>query len=218
MITYTTIMGLVVGISLMLVPYFMYLLFTRKTEVTIVSWSATLGGLGATLVLFGGAMSLTWPLKDPEKYKNFMFGEPVFMLGILLIVAAVVLWSQGTHLNAETIFNFARPASFIIFALGLALSALTIGAVQYEVFATAPPQEPLLGTLPKSLVNLSLCSLFAIPAFGCLAATAGIWFKSIRFLKVAGVSWFIAGAGWLIVSVVVYYTHIAMDFNFRAGM
>ncbi|SHF01503.1 Protein of unknown function [Seinonella peptonophila] len=220
MITYTTIMGLAAGVALILLPMLAYQLYKNRIQ-TFDVWALTFGGLGMILTISGGHMSLFWPLQSPEKFKNFMFGEMTCAFGVLLILAAVYLWKRGNSVLAkgdqalDHLFTVAQPVSVFVFALGLALTAITIGAIQFEVFATAPSQEPILGTWPKSLVNLSLCALYALPAIGCLVTLPAVWVRSQKLMMVACSTWFVTGIGWLLVAVVVYYTHIAMDFNFR---
>lgn len=222
MITFTSIMGLAAGVGLILLPMMMYLLYQNRIQ-SFDSWALSFGGLSLILISFGGYMSLTWPLKDPEKFKNFMFGELTCLMGILLLITAIFLWKRGkTVLDQgeqaiDYLFQAAQPLSIFVFAVGLALVANSIGAVQYEIFTTAPPQEPILGTWPKPLINLSLCALFILPAIGCLLTLPAIWMKSHKLMKLACSTWFVTGIGWVIIAVVVYYTHIAMDFNFRAG-
>lgn len=229
MITYTTLMGLAAGLAMVLVTVLGYkLLYKRSAIVSFDGWALSFGGLGAILTVLGAHMAIAWPLQNPERFKNFMFGEPVFVLGALLVLAAFFLWRRGdmiiqmlegkggTQQKAQAYLTaVVRPVTWIIFGLGLVLAACTIAAFQYEVFATAPSQEPILGTWPKGLVNAGLSLLYALPAIGCLLAPVAFYTRHRSALALSGIALFLTGVGWLAVSVLVYYTHIAMDFNFR---
>ncbi len=223
MITFTSIMGLAAGVGLILLPMMMFQLYRNRIQ-SFDGWALNFGGLALTLLIFGGYMSLTWPLKDPEKFKNFMFGELTFLMGILLLITAIFLWKRGDTIlekreqAVDYLFQVAQPLSVFVFAVGLALLMNSIGAIQYKVFSFAPPQEPILGTWPRPLVNFILCSLYVIPTIGCLLTLPAVYMKSHKLMKIACSTWLITGIGWLIVATVVYYTHIAMDFNFRAGL
>lgn len=220
MITYTSLMGLAAGLGMVLVVLLGYKLFFKKQSiVTFDGWALAFGGLGFILTALSLHMSLTWPLQAPERYKNFMFGEPVLLLGVLLMLAAIFLWRRGAKLHDVSARTYMAaviaPVSWIIGGTGLALAALTVAAFQYQVFATAPAQEPILGTLPKPLVNAMLASLYALPALGCLLAPFAIYTRNRIAMAIVGSTWLLAGIGWIVTAVVVYFTHIAMDFNFR---
>lgn len=228
MITYTTLMGLASGLGLILVTALGYKLFFKKQAVrSFEGWALSFGGLGAVLTLLSAHMTITWPLQDPERFKNFMFGELNLMFGVLLLMAAFFLWRRGDTLAAAAgkkaddvaayLLTVSRPVSWIVFGLGLALAACAVGAFQYEVFATAPGQEPILGTWPKELVNFSLCMLYVLPAIGALLAPWAVYTQKRSVMSAMGIAFLLTGIGWLSVAALVYYTHIAMDFNFRAG-
>ncbi|MEU8226335.1 DUF981 family protein [Kribbella sp. NPDC048915] len=230
MITYTTLMGFASGMGILLVVQLgrRLLVSPRAGIVSFDGWALSFAGLGAILTVLGGHMSVAWPLQNPERFKNFMFGEPVVVLGVLLLSAGFFLWRRGDALVAmlgpkgavsEEVRTYLatvlRPVVWIVFGLGLVLAACAAAALRYEVFASAPPQEPLLGTLPKSLVNLPLCALYVLPAVGCLLAPLAVIGRSRGAMAVTGVTLSLTGLGWLAVAVLVYYTHVGMDFNFR---
>jgi uncharacterized membrane protein len=229
MITYTTLMGFAAGISMILVTVLGYKLFYKQAKVdTFDGWALSFAGLGGILTVLGAHMSIIWPLQAPERFKNFMFGEPVLVLGVLLLLAAFFLWRRsdmlitllhGTKSQQKDarnhLFAVIQPVSWIIFGLGLVLGACTIAAFQYEVFATAPAQEPILGTLPKALTNTALSMLYALPALGCLLVPVAFYLRSRKVMLASGLLILLTGIGWLAVATLVYYTHIAMDFNFR---
>lgn len=231
MITYTTLMGVAAGLALILITRLGYKLVYRREAVrSFEGWALAFAGLGSILTLLSAHMTLTWPLQAPERFKNFMFGELNLAFGVLLLLAAFFLWLRGEKLLVlmtagaakanearAYILSVIRPVSWIVFGLGLALTACTVAALQYKVFATAPPQEPLVGTMPKDLVNLSLSMLYALPAIGALLTPLAVYKRNRSVMATVGIAFFVTGIGWLVVGALVYYTHIAMDFNFRAG-
>ncbi|MFI9537626.1 DUF981 family protein [Nocardia fusca] len=229
MITYTTLMGVAAGLGMILLCTLGYHLYAQKSLPTFDGWAFSFAALGGILTVLGGHMTLTWPLQSPERFKNFMFGEPLLLFGVLLIAGAVLLRRNGANLlelrrnddgNKEFVsylLALLRPVVWIVFAMGLVLAACTVAAFQYDVFATAPQQEPFFGTGPmKSFLSVSLCLLYALPAGACLLVPLVFYTRNHLAMAVSGITLFISGAGWLAIAVLVYYTHIGMDFNFRS--
>lgn len=229
MVTYTTLMGMAAGLGMMLISTLGYRIYKQKSVPSFDGWALSFAGLGGVLAALGVHMTLSWPLQSPERFKNFMFGEPILIFGILLMLSAFFLWRRGQLLldlrrseNGDDEFNsyltaVLWPVVWIVFGTGLVLAACTVAAFRYEVFATAPRQEPVLGTEPtKSILNMILCLLYALPAVSCLLVPLVFYIRSRMMMAVGGVSLFLAGIGWLAVAVLVYYTHIGMDFNFRS--
>jgi hypothetical protein len=227
MITYTTLMGLAAGVAMILLAVLGYKLFYKRTAIaTFDGWALSFTGLGSILAILGAHMSIAWPLQNPERFKNFMFGEPVFALGVLLVLAGFFLWRRGDTLVAMLsgkgdekarayLLAVMQPIVWIVFALGMALAACAVGAFQYEVFGTAPTQEPLFGTMPKSLANAFFSMFYVLPALGCLLAPLALYGRNRIVMMISGGAIFLTGLGWLAIAVFVYYSHIAMDFNFR---
>ncbi|MCX0269210.1 DUF981 domain-containing protein [Nocardia zapadnayensis] len=228
-ITYTTLMGLAAGLGMILLCTLGYHLYRQESLPTFDGWAFSFAALGGILTVLGGHMTLTWPLQAPERFKNFMFGEPLLLFGVLLIAAAVFLRRSGTDLlelcrneSGNKAFDsyllaLLRPVVWIVFAMGLVLTACTVAAFQYDVFATAPQQEPLFGTGPmKRFLSVALCLLYALPAVACLLVPFVFYTRNRPAMAVSGIALFISGAGWLATAVLVYYTHIGMDFNFRS--
>ncbi|MEV0367145.1 DUF981 family protein [Nocardia fusca] len=229
MITYTTLMGVAAGLGMILLCTLGYHLYAQKSLPTFDGWTFSFAALGGILTVLGGHMTLTWPLQSPERFKNFMFGEPLLLFGVLLIAGAVLLRRNGENLlelrrnddgNKEFdsyLLALLRPVVWIVFAMGLVLAACTVAAFQFDVFATAPQQEPFFGTGPmKSFLSVSLCLLYALPAVACLLVPLVFYTRNRLAMAVSGIALFVSGAGWLATAVLVYYTHIGMDFNFRS--
>ncbi|MFQ6227808.1 DUF981 family protein [Nocardia sp. NPDC002869] len=229
MITYTTLMGVAAGLGMLLLCTLGYHLYKQEGLPTLDGWAFSFAALGGILTVLGGHMTLTWPLQSPERFKNFMFGEPLLLFGVLLIAGAVFLRRNGNALlelrqkddgNNEFgsyLLALLRPVVWIAFAMGLVLAACTIAAFRYDVFATAPPQEPFFGTGPvKDFLSVALCLLYALPAVACLLVPLVFYTRNRAAMAVSGITLFVSGAGWLATAVLVYYTHIGMDFNFRS--
>ncbi|GAA3981152.1 DUF981 domain-containing protein [Actinomadura viridis] len=219
---YTTLMGVAAGTALIVLVLLGVELHKGKVT-TFGGWALGLAVPGLLLTVTGLHMTLTQSIKlEGEVFKNSIFGELSAAFGVLALAAAFYLWRRGEPLLArpdlvDHLYVIARPVSIMVFGLGLGLLACTIGAFDYQIFATAPQAEPIMGTWPKWLVNTGLSSLLALPAVGALLAPVAIWRANRRLLGIAGVAFFAAGVGWVLTGALVYYTHIAMDFNLRAG-
>ena len=89
--TYTTIMGVFAGSSLISVASVGRKLL--KKEVNPVGWALNFGVLGVVLLLTGGGMVLTWPMHG-QPFDNIIFGETSLPLGILDIGLAFYFWKR----------------------------------------------------------------------------------------------------------------------------
>ncbi|MFG3423238.1 DUF981 family protein [Micromonospora sp. NPDC048063] len=219
---YTTMMGVATGAALILVVLLGRELHRGKVA-NLDGWALTLGSTGVLLAVSGLHMVLTQPIQlEGEKFKNEFFGGLVGPFGVLLIAAAIYLWRRGGGLLAGPdpvgrLYAVAGPPAVLVFGLGLSLIAVTVAAFRYEIFASAPVQEPIFGTAPKWLVNAGLSSLFGLPALGATLAPIGVWLRNRSLMAASGVALAAAGAGWMLTGATVFYTHIGMAFNFMGG-
>ncbi|MEV0732390.1 DUF981 family protein [Polymorphospora sp. NPDC050346] len=225
MITYTGAMGTCAGVGLLLLVGLGYRLVWRPGPLPgWEGWALSLGSLGAISTALGLHMTLTWPLTlEGEVYKNFVFGEPILILGVLLLAAARWVWRRGPELAegvdglVDVVYAACRPVAVIILVQGAVLASNLVGAVNYKIFSTAPVQEPIFGTWPEPVVSIGLYAIvLALPALGALLLPVGVWLRSRPVLATAGAAWVAAGVGLTLAGVVVYGAHIAMDFNFRS--
>ncbi|MEU8264127.1 DUF981 family protein [Micromonospora sp. NPDC048999] len=217
MCMYTTMMGLSAGAGLILVALLGRELH-RGEVASLDGWALALGTAGVLLAVSGLHMVLTQSIGlEGEQFKNEFFGGLTAPFGFLLIAAAIFLWRRGDDLLARPdpvgrLYAAAGPPAVLVLGLGLSLIAVTVAAFQHEIFATAPVQEPILGTAPKWLVNAGLSSLFGLPGVGATLAPIGVWLRNRPLMAISGVAFTAAGAGWMLTGALVYYTHIGMAF------
>ncbi|MEN2667153.1 DUF981 family protein [Listeria aquatica] len=140
------------------------------------SWVVGFAIPGFILTLTGAHMSLTWPLsKIGFPFDDIIFGEPVLAFGILLLAAAYLLhrrnhvYVRDEKLDArndkliakrlqEDLPGLLKPLSYFGAAMGLALIAIGIAGITFQLFA-APKEEPISGLLADYLLKQasSLC-------------------------------------------------------------
>jgi uncharacterized membrane protein len=229
--TYTELLGLLAGVALILVSCLGYKLFYKKELIrSFDGWTLSFGGLGALLTILGAHMVLTLPIPAPNVFKNILFGGPPLVFGVLLLIAAIYLWRRGDELTdmlrggrekAEAALNrvleAARPASWIVFAIGLAAAGVAVGAFRNNIFGTAPSQEPVLGTVPGGLVTFYVTmSLYVLPALGALLAPLAVHTKNRNVSGLVWLAWLLGGIGLLLLGAFVFFAHIEMEYNFRA--
>lgn len=237
--TYNTIMSVAVGAGLLAIVMFFIDLRRvnrgdtveaekRKSLLSTDGWSITFGVLGLLLAATGLHMTLTWPLASGGfAFDNVIFGETSLAFGVLMLGAAWYLWKRGADLKADpeplkTAARTARPLSIFIAALGLALFAIAIAGVTYQLFA-APPQEPISGAFAAyPLIEATFMSLlFALVGVGAVVfpfATnsvlrAPVTAKSGGAVKTVGAVWTITGIVFILFGAMNYFTHIGLIVN-----
>lgn len=238
--TYNTIMSVAVGAGLLAIVWFFIDLrrasrgdvtervSKRHSMLSTDGWSITFGVLGLLLTATGLHMTLTWPLASGGfAFDNVIFGETSLAFGVLLLGAAWYLWKRGADLKTDPeplkmAANTARPLSIFIAAMGLALFAIAIAGVTYQLFA-APPQEPISGAFAAyPLIEATLMSvLFALVGVGAVVfpfavntvlrtpaeATSG------GAVKTVGIVWAITGIVFVLFGAMNYFTHIGLIVN-----
>lgn len=238
--TYNTIMSVAVGAGLLAIVWFFIDLrrasrgdvtervSKRHSMLSTDGWSITFGVLGLLLTATGLHMTLTWPLASGGfAFDNVIFGETSLAFGVLLLGAAWYLWKRGADLKTDPeplkmAANTARPLSIFIAAMGLALFAIAIAGVTYQLFA-APPQEPISGAFAAyPLIEATFMSvLFALVGVGAVVfpfavntvlrtpaeATSG------GAVKTVGIVWAITGIVFVLFGAMNYFTHIGLIVN-----
>lgn len=235
--TYNTIMSVAVGAGLLAVV----LLFVdlrkasggdetseRRRSLSTDGWAIIFGVLGVLLTATGLHMTLSWPLAAGGfAFDNIIFGETSLAFGVIMLGAAIYLWKRGAELKADPAplrlaARTARPLSIFIAALGLALFAIAIAGVTYQLFA-APPQEPISGAFADyPMIEATFMSLlFALVGVGAvvfpfavntvLRAPAGA--KSGCAVKTVGIMFTITGVFFVLFGAMNYFTHIGLVVN-----
>lgn len=224
--TYNTIMAVAVGAGLIGLVLLGRQLLRRPRDVSAEGWALTFGVLGAILTLTGGHMTLTWPLAAGGfPFDKIIFGETSLGFGVLLLAAAFYLWRRGPAALASErpvaeLVKVARPISVFVAGLGLALVAIAIAGVTYQLFA-APPQEPISGafaaypmveaTFMSGLIAIIGVGAFLFP-FG-LSAVAARPEGAAPVVRVIGVVWGLGGLVLGLFGVMNFFTHIGLIVN-----
>lgn len=230
MILYNTLMGVAAGLALILGPVLVRKLLRREL-VAPEGWSLTFAVLGAVLTFMGGLMAVTWPLTANPPI-NIMFAEPTFVLGLMLLAAALFLWrrrelvvslASKSRKDADQGWEELRrtllPATWLGFALGMILLSCSAAVFRFGFVGGAPELEPItgrIGHLPW-LENGFFGFLYLLPA---LALLVGPWaFKTLnpRLLTFMGWCMVVAGVVFLGFSALNYYTHIGLLVNLETG-
>lgn len=235
--TYNTIMSVAVGAGLLAVV----LLFVdlrkasggdetseRRKLLSTDGWGITFGVLGLLLTATGLHMTLSWPLAAGGfAFDNIIFGETSLAFGVIMLGAAIYLWKRGTELKADPAplmlaARTARPLSIFIAALGLALLAIAIAGVTFQLFA-APPQEPISGAFADyPMIEATFMSLlFALVGIGAVVfpfavnsvLRSPVVAKSGGAVKTVGIMFTITGVIFVLFGAMNYFTHIGLVVN-----
>ena len=219
--TYTTIMGVFAGASLLSVASAGKALL-KKTDLNPLGWSINFGVLGIVLLLTGAGMVLTWPMKG-QPFDNMIFGETTLPLGILNIGLAVYFWKRMGALEQSdapifAVSNDLSPFRFLLTGLGLGLIAIACGAYTFPIFI-APPQEPITGdfaALFPIAENVIITTMFLLVGIAALLTVRFLsdlkkhnatlrWYHKANYLVIQLSGWY-----FLISSALIYFTHIGL--------
>lgn len=227
--TYNTIMAVAAGTGLLSVIAFARELATRD-DVHVRGWALAFGVPGAILAITGTHMTLTWPFAKYFPYDNIIFGEPSLAFGVLLLAAAVYLWTKGDHLGGGDegrrdeaarrgavleLARVARPMRVFMVGIGLSLLGIAAAGLVFQLFA-APPQEPISGAFAQWpwLEATFISGLFGLTGIGCLAsvfAVGDIGGEGISAAQwITGVAWGVAGLAFLLFGALNFFTHIGL--------
>ena len=224
MVMYYTLMGVCAGIALIYVPRFwavvlkerMPLMWLGSRKPNAVGWAITFGVLGFVLTVLGGTMSLTWPL-TAKPYINTPFGEPSFLLGVILLATAWLLSRTDSEtLDEQRLRDVLTPVSRIIFWLGIILVFCMLAIIRFDVVSGAPEMEPLTGLLHDYpwIENLFFALvLYGLAALGALLFPIVVRGDNRRAWQILYWSWTISGLGFAAFSALNYYTHTGMLVN-----
>lgn len=230
MVLYNTLMGVCAGLALILAPVLMRKLY-RRQAVSAEGWSVTFGVLGSILTFLSGAMAVTWPLTANPPI-NIAFSEPSLVLGVLLVAASIFLWARreaiaglgvgkhGAELAEAQLDRTLMPVSWILFALGLILAAITAAIFRFMLVGSAPEAEPISGRLHDApwVENTFFGVIYGLSALGALLAPWGLQReRGATARRIMGLAWTVAGICFLLFSVMNYYTHIGLLVNLLQG-
>lgn len=212
MILYNTSMGVAAGLAMLTVVRFWTQVRASETpdrSQEVADYAPTFLVLGVILTGLGGAMATTHPLTANPPV-NLVFGEPCLWLGVLLIGAGLHV-HRRRHLSTGAF----RAVSPIVFAVGLILVSCAAAILRFTLIGAAPAAEPITGLLNDYplVENSFFVTLYALSAAGSLAFPWLVSARADAAWKVVRWSWSIAGLGFLLFSVLNFYTHVGLMVN-----
>lgn len=228
---YNTIMSVSTGIGLLLIVRFFSEL-TKEEIGQLEGWAIGFGIPGFILTLTGLDMIFTWPLsKMGMPFDDIIFGEPSLAFGVLLMATSILLWRKANlYLKQDINMNdtkavsttlkkelpyLLKPMSYFASAMGLALIAIGIAGVRYQLFA-APPQEPISGAFAAYpiLEAIFISSLYAITGLGSVLFPLVLKTNpNLNLVKIVRYFWTIAGIIFVVFGAMNYFTHIGLILN-----
>jgi uncharacterized membrane protein len=219
--TYNTVMALAVGAGLVGLVLFFRAVRVNAADVSVIGWSLNFGALGLILTTTGLHMTLTWPLAAGGfAFDNIIFGEPSLAFGVLLLAAAVYLWSKrDVGVTVRGVAKDSQPLTIFVVGLGLAMIAIGLAGVVYQLFA-APPQEPISGFFGQwaILEAIFISALYAAVGVGALLTPFATGRVSRGLdggvvASIIGWCWAITGTIWLLFGALNFYSHIGLVVN-----
>jgi uncharacterized membrane protein len=218
--TYNTIMSVSAGAALISLVSFGRAVL-REKDIHLESWAIAFAVPGLILTITGVHMSLTWPFAKYFPFDNIIFGETSFAFGVLLLAAAFYLWNRGDAIvasgdPARHLARVARPIGPFIFGMGLALCAIAMAGLVFQLFA-APPEEPISGAFAAYpwLEATVISGMFGIVGLGAVVFPFSLSYSSTnakvtvvhRFI---GWVWGLSGLGFLLFGALNFFTHIGL--------
>ena len=218
--TYTTIMGIFAGTSLISVANVGKKLL--KKELNPVGWALNFGVSGIVLLLTGAAMVLTWPMHN-QPFDNMIFGEPSLSLGILDIGLAIYFWKRMGILeqSATPVYTMSKdlsPFRTLLAGVGLGIISIACGAYKFPIFI-APKEEPITGdfaAIYPIAENVIITTMFLCVGIAALLTVVFLssfsknnqvirWYHKANYLILQLAGWY-----FLLSSAFIYYTHIGL--------
>jgi uncharacterized membrane protein len=218
--TYNTIMSVAAGGALMSLVSFARTL-RRESDVHLGSWALAFAVPGFILTVTGTHMSLTWPMAKYFPYDNIIFGEPSFGFGVLLLAAAFYLWTRGPAIiesgdAARHLAYVFRPLSVFIVGMGLALCAIAMAGLVFQLFA-APPEEPISGRFAAYpwIEATFMSGMFGFVGIGALLFPLAL--RNFSFgsqptgvQRIVSFVWGLSGLGFFLFGALNFFTHIGL--------
>jgi uncharacterized membrane protein len=219
--TYNTIMAVAAGSSLMSLVHFARTL-GREKDLHVEAWALAFAVPGFILTVTGMHMSLTWPMAKYFPYDNIIFGETSFGFGVLLLAVAFYLWKRGAMILAAEypamhLSRAMQPLSVFIVGMGLALIAIAMAGLVYQLFA-APPEEPISGRFAAYpwLEATFMSGMFGFVGIGAVLFpfAARAFARGSQHIsglqKIVGFVWWLSGLGFLLFGALNFFTHIGL--------
>jgi hypothetical protein len=223
-VVYNELVAVTAGAGLIGFAWFLVHL-VRNRRVDSEGWAGFFGLTGLLLLVLGLHTTVTWPFGgEGFEYANIAFGQPAAGFGALLLFAAVYLWRHRAlfagdvdKANATALAGL-KPVAVFVGALGLAMAALAITFVRFQLGA-APPEEPISGRFGHLPIveALFLGGLWGVIALGALLFAVALLADRPRLLHWAVRAWLVGGVVLLLFGAMNFYTHIGMYYNIEHG-
>ncbi len=224
MVVYNELVAVTAGAALLGVAWFLARLI-RKEPINSEGWAGFFGLTGLLLLVTGLHTTVTWPFgAGGFEYANIAFGQPAAGFGALLLFAAVYLWRHRplfagdvAEANAAALAAL-KPVAIFVGALGLAMTALAVTFVRFQLGA-APPEEPVSGRFGHMplLEALFLGGLWGVVAVGAVLFAIALLSDRPSLLRWAVWAWVVSGIVLLLFGAMNYYTHVGMYYNIEHG-
>lgn len=224
MIVNNTLIAIATGAGLVGVAMFLRMLRDSR-PINSEGWAGFFGVVGLILTVLGLATCIAWPYGgDGMEYANIAFGEPSAAFGALCLFASVYLWrnralfANSSKESRAEVVEALKPVSIFVFVLGLAMTALAITWVRFQLGA-APEFEPISGNFAHLpwLEAAFLGGLWGVVALGCLLFPFALKKLKGAVATVVIVSLLIGGGVFSIFGAMNFYTHIGMYTNLSKG-
>jgi uncharacterized membrane protein len=213
-------MSVAAGGALMSLVYFARALL-REKDIHLESWALSFAVPGFILTATGMHMSLTWPMAKYFPYDNIIFGETSLGFGVLLLAAAFYLWKRSAQIlatgnPASYLARVAKPLCVLIVGMGLALGAIAMAGLVFQLFA-APPEEPISGNFAAYpwLEATFMSGMFGFVGIGAVlfpfairGASTGSQQTGVQ--KLVGFVWWLSGLGFFLFGALNVFTHIGL--------
>lgn len=205
MILYNTLIGVLVGLSALIVASLIYKVAHKDTK-NFSGYGVALLVTGIPLTFLSAMLTVTWPLTANPPI-NIAFGEPGLLVGVLS-TAVGALAMRRTDYTLDT-----RPLTWIMGALGAILASISLAIFNFNLVGDAPAAEPITGSV-TGWENTTFGIAYAVAAIACLSA---LWLRKPLGTAITYYGLIISGIFFLGFSVLNYYTHIGLLLNLSRG-
>lgn len=213
-ITYNTMMGLVVGVIILMVPLFMRSLDVNPgRSVSGFGWGFI--AAGGFLAFTGMHMTLTWPLEQIEgvfccAVDNVTFGEPAAIYGLLTLIAGFAILRAEDRaergLRELDMVATLRPILYIAAVAGFAIVLFGIAGLHFGQWRP-PTVEPIARLLAGNMIEpLMVFSMYVITGVAAILSPFALTNRTVA--KVFGVLAWIAGMAWIFLAFTLFYSHV----------
>lgn len=223
-VLYNTLMGIAAGAGLLVVVD-LGRRIRRGDSFPLEGYSLAFAINGFLCTATGLHMTLTWPLAPGGfAYSNILFGEPVLVLGVILLGAAWLSWVRRDVLSVaspereRSIAWFAGPTTVLGIGIGLGCFATAAAAIRYELFV-APPEEPISGSYfgQWPWIEITFVSgLYVLAGIGTLLLPLAL--RNLRGVAalVVGACWAVVGVSWMLFGAFNFFGHTGLIINTTA--